>query len=65
MDASLSMGRSARSDSDGVMMIEKGHVTMVASGRISSLAVIESPDETGEWHVSTLPASCEWQVVLA
>jgi len=48
MDASLSMGRSAHSDSDGVMMIEKGHVTMVASGWISSRAMIESPDETND-----------------
>jgi hypothetical protein len=46
MDASLSTGRSASLDSDGVMMIEKGQVTMVASGSISSLAMIESPDET-------------------
>lgn len=46
MDASLSMGRSALLDRDGVMMIEYGHVTMVASGCISSLATIESPDET-------------------
>ena len=28
------------------MMIENGHVTMVASGWISSLAMIESPDDT-------------------
>jgi hypothetical protein len=46
MDASLRTGSSASLDSDGVMMIEKGHVTMVASGSISSLAMIESPDET-------------------
>jgi len=29
-------------------MIEKGHVTMVASGWISSRAMIESPDETND-----------------
>jgi len=48
MDASLSMGCSAAMDSDGVMMIENGHVTMVASGWISSLAIIENPDETND-----------------
>jgi len=42
------MGSSAPLDSDGVMMIEKGHVTMAASGSISSPATIESPDETND-----------------
>jgi len=48
MDVSLSIGRSAPLDSEGVMMIENGHVTMVASGWISSLAMIESPDDTND-----------------
>ena len=56
MDASLSMGSSAPLDSDGVMMIENGHVTMVASGCILSLAIIESPDETNN-SISTQRAS--------
>jgi len=48
IDASLSMGCSEALDSAGVMMIENGHVTMVASGWIFSLAMIESPDETND-----------------
>jgi len=47
-DASLSIGRSARLERGGVMMIEKGQVTMVVSGSTSSLATIESPDETDD-----------------
>ena len=47
-DTSLSIGNSARLDRGGVMMIEKGQATMVASGSTSSLATIESPDETDD-----------------
>jgi uncharacterized protein (UPF0254 family) len=43
-EASLSIGSSARLDRGGVMMIEKGQVTMAASGSTSSLATIESPE---------------------
>ena len=50
-DASLSKGSRAFLDSDGVMMIEKGHVAMVASGSMSSLATIESPDEADNMTV--------------
>jgi hypothetical protein len=57
MDPSLSTGSSASLDSVGVMMIEKGQVTMVASGSISSLAMIESPDEA-EVRVLVVSTKC-------
>jgi hypothetical protein len=39
------MGSIARLHRSGVMIIENGQLTMVASGSMASLATIESPDE--------------------
>jgi len=58
------MGRGAPLDSDGVMIIENGHVTMVASGWISSLAMIESPDETND-SIGTQRASDRQPIDIA
>jgi hypothetical protein len=61
IDASLSIGSSASLDRDGAMMVEKGHVTMVASGSMSSLATIESPNETDDGDTVVRMCGLYWQ----